>query len=343
MDRTIRFNSNFITYGTPLLLILFLVLLSHSSLFQWHPETLSIAITFDLALTVPLVYLFLIRKKKVPNTTAIPFFIGGLILASYLIPAEHQFYLSLIKQWVVPVVELAALTLVGRQVLKVLKAYKAQKNDSFDFHSIIRQAAGEVLPKRVDKILAFEISIIYYGFFHWKKVKLNANEFSYHRKSGTIAVLAILIFIIWIETFVLHILLQRWSPLAAWVLTILSLYSGFQLFGMLRSLSKRPVSIRKDILLLRYGIMSEAAIPFENIGSVELNTRQLAKEEPTCKLSPLGDLDSHNVLLHLKEATTVEGLYGMKKTCRTLALHLDEKESFKQTLEEAVSESSRTA
>ena len=338
MDRIIRFNPTLIVFAVPLLIMLSMIILSQSSWFQLHPAAFSAAITIDLAFTVPLVYLFLIRKRDISNTTAIPLFIVGLVLASFLIPADHQVYLRLIKQWVVPVVELAALALVGQKVRKILKAYNGQKSHSLDFHSQIREATKEVLPKKVSTIFAFEISLIYYCFLSWKKRKLQPNEFTYHKKSGTIAILAVLIGIVWVETLVIHILLERWSPLAAWILTVLSLYSGFQIFGMLRSLSKRPLSIQKGVLLLRYGIMSEATIPLDTIQSIELSSRQQAFDRQTRKLSPLGDLESHNVLIHLKEENKLQRLYGIKKTFTTIALHVDEKERFEQALRTALQE-----
>lgn len=338
MDRTSRFNHTLFAVGIPLLLMLTMVFLSQSSWFQSHPETLSAAITFDLTLTVPLVYLFLIRKKDIPTTTVLPLFILGIILASYLIPASHQFYLNQIKKWVVPVVELVALSFVTLKVRKIQKAYKARKDNSVDFHTLIQEASREVLPKKVDKVLAFEISLIYYGFLNWRKRKLLDNEFSYHKKSGTVAILSILIGIIWVETLVIHILMQRWSPLAAWILTGLSLYTGFQIFGMLRSLSKRPISIQNDALLLRYGIMSEANVPLESIDSIRLSSKQQTFDKHICKLFPLGELESHNVLIHLKNENILEGLYGFKKTCTTIALHIDEKERFEQALRTAMQE-----
>ena len=343
MERTLRINPNIIAIGIPLLLMLSVVWLSQSSWFQKHPESFSTAITFDLALTIPLLYLLLIWKKPIPKTTAIPFLIGGLLIGGYILPAEHQFLLKQIWQWVVPVVELGALLFVGLQVRKIHQSYKVQKSGSFDFHTVIQQAAKEVLPKGADKAFAFEISVFYYGFINWKKRKLQDHEFSYHKKSGTVAVLAVLIGIVWIETFVTHILLEMWSPLAAWILTGLSLYTGFQLFGTLRSLSKRPISIEKDTLHLRFGIIGEACIPLGNIDQLAFSSKQFPQDEHIRKLSPLGDLENHNVLIHLKETATLQGLYGMKKKCRTIALHVDEKESFKKALEEAIRKGEQAA
>ena len=56
----------------------------------------------------------------------------------------------------------------------------------------------------------------------------------------------------------------------------------------------------------------------------------------TRKLSPLGDFESHNVVIQLKNENTLNRLYGFKKTYKTIALHIDEKEQFKTRLENAL-------
>lgn len=336
MNYTIRFNQLIITFGLPLIMMFTVVWLSQSAWFQQQPGPLSIGIILDLTLTIPLVYLFLIRKKKVPKTTVIPFFIAGLVLASFIIPAGHQQLLTQIKTWILPLVEITAFTFVALKIRKIRKSYKAQKKETLDFYALIRQATQEVLPGKVSSFVATEIAVLYYGFFHWKSRKLTTHEFSYHKDSGAVALLAILIVIVLVETFAIHLLLQRWSPVVAWVLSCLSLYSASQIFGMLRSLSKRPILLFKDRLELRYGILGEATIPLENIESIELSFKDISLSTQVRKLSPLGDMENHNVLIHVKSENALEGLYGSKKTFTTLALHIDEKEKFRQALTEAL-------
>jgi hypothetical protein len=103
-----------------------------------------------------------------------------------------------------------------------------------------------------------------------KKRELKENEFSYHKDSGTITLLIAIIFIVAIETLVLHILLTKWSSLVAWILTFLSIYSGIQIFGFLKSMFKRPISIENNKLFLRYGIMNETTIDLKNIDNIEI-------------------------------------------------------------------------
>jgi len=63
--------------------------------------------------------------------------------------------------------------------------------------------------------------------------------------------------------------------LAAWMLTILSIYTGFQLLAFAKSFSKRPILIENNTLYLRYGIMSNAEIEIKNIKSIEISEKPL--------------------------------------------------------------------
>lgn len=336
MNLSIRFNRNIITFGLPLMIVFAMVLLSQAVSLQQQPEMLSKGIILDLTLTAPLLYFLLIRKRDIPKITIIPFFVYGLVIATFIIPNEHQSLLEQIKIWVLPVVEITVLIFVGVKVRRIQKNYKSDKNGNLDFYTAIRLASREVLPNKAAVFFATEMATFYYGFLHWKKRTLASHEFSYHKNSGTVAILAILMLMILVETFVIHILLQMWSPLAAWILSAASIYTVFQIFGMLRSLSKRPVSIENGKLELRYGIMGESSIPLENIDSIELSSKGLTLNEQIRKLSPLGDLDSHNVLIHVKNENLLKGIYGRKKTFKTLALHIDDKQRFVQELKKAL-------
>jgi hypothetical protein len=177
--------------------------------------------------------------------------------------------------------------------------------------------------------VATEIAVFYYGFIYWKKRKLEVNEFSYHKNSGTIGLLAAIIFIVAIETVTVHILLDKWSSIAAWIFTGLSVYSGIQIFGFLKSMFKRPIAIEGNTLYLRYGIMNEATIELNNIASIEISVKEIKLDTETRKLSFLGSLEPHNIMIKLKKEDTLTGLYGFRKTFKTLLLHIDKPNEFK--------------
>ncbi len=343
MNASLNIQKRGIIFAIPLLIISAMVLLTNSSLFTTHSNTLSIAITIDLLLTTPLIYFLLIRKTSIPKTTIVPFIILGVIVCSFILPSENQYYLSLFKTWVLPVIELFVLSFLIYNVVKARRLYKLNKtNTTADFFTILKTTCYEVLPKAAVIPFVTEIAVIYYGFINWKKRKLKSNEFSYHKDSGTIGLLIALLFLIAIETVAFHLLLSRWNTTAAWVLTGISIYSGIQILGFLKSMYKRPIAIEDDMLYLRYGIMNETTIHIQDIESIELHTKDIELNKTTRKLSFLGDLEGHNLVIKLKQEQILNGLYGIKRTYKVLALHVDKKHDFKDRIDSLLQQDSTT-
>nr|WP_288934228.1 hypothetical protein [uncultured Allomuricauda sp.] len=336
MNESLNIQKNLIIFGIPILIVGILVLIAKSSFFEVHPNRLSIGITIDLLLTVPVIYLMLIRKTSIPKTTVVPIIIVGMLICSIILPEENQFYLELFKTWILPIVELSIVSYIIHNVSKAVKQYKSNKIESADFFTTLKTTCYEMLPKIAVIPFVTEISVFYYGFVYWKKRELDENEFSYHKESGTITLLIAIIFIVAIETFVLHTLLTKWSNVAAWILTSVSVYSGVQLLGFLKSMYKRPILIKNGKLFLRYGIMNETIISIDNINSIELSSKDIELNKETRKLSFLGELESHNIIIRLKEENILTGLYGTKRKYRNLVLHVDKNAEFKDLLDNAL-------
>ncbi len=327
MNGTIFLSRNLITFGVTVSLFGILILLIKSPFLPGN-ETLVMGITADLLLIVPLVYFLLIRKTEIPKTTVIPIMIIGLFIGTYFLPNESQYYLNIFKTWIFPIVEISVLSIVIYNVRKVINQFKANKTKAFDFFTALKHTCYDILPKGVVIPIVTEIAVFYYGFIFWKRRELKANEFSYHKESGTVALLGAIIFIIGVETVVLHILLSRWSVIAAWILTFLSIYSGIQIFGFLKSMFKRPISIENGHIYLRYGIMAETNIDLKDIDSIEISSKDIEVNKETKKLSFLGDLESHNIIIRLKKENELVGLYGTRKKYKNLAMYIDDKNEF---------------
>ncbi|MFK7934317.1 MAG: hypothetical protein AB8G22_12465 [Saprospiraceae bacterium] len=328
-------NSRLLIFGTPLLLILFCVGLVNSPYFAQYPQDLATGITLDLVVTLPIVWFLLIRKTDIPKITVASSFILGLVIASYILPAEQQTLLALIKKVAFPLVETGVLLFVFYTFRKTWKAFKTEKNVRPEFYTALTTATQQVLPGRVGILLATEIAVVYYGIIAWRKHLLAANEYHYHKKSGIILVLYVFIGLLAGETFAMHILVEKWSPTVAWVLTGLSVYSAFQIIALTRSMSRRPIIMDKenDTLYLRYGFFSEATIKISDIERVEMTARSLPADQGLVELTPLGMLDSHNLVLHLKsDDNTLNSLYGRKSTFRGIAIYVDEKQRFVEEL-----------
>ena len=137
-----------------------------------------------------------------------------------------------------------------------------------------------------------------------------------------------------VETFVFHLLLIENYPVVAWILSGLSIYSGLQIFGFMKSLNQRPTQIDGNTLHLRYGILAEADLDIDTIDHVEFSTKSIEKEDGITFLSPIGELEGQNIILHFNTEQTLTGIYGLKKQFTKLALHIDDKDGFSALLNE---------
>lgn len=337
MNRIFNPNRTMIALGVTLSLFIVLTLIMTSSKVGVS-NTLDIAITADLLITIPLIYFLLIRKTSVPKTTVVPIMILGLILGSYMLPESSQTYLAVFKTWALPVIEISILVFVVYKVRKAVKSYRRMKDASLDVYTSLKNTCYEILPKAIVVPFATEIAVLYYGFINWRTRTLQDNEFSYHKNSGTPTLLIALVFLIAIETVAIHLLVMRWNVVVAWILSGLSIYTAIQVIGFAKSLSQRPISINQDTLSLRYGILNEVDISISDIDTLVISKKPIEKNKTTRTLSLLGDLESHNMILTLKNQYQLVGLYGIKRPFKVLAFHIDDPKDFEDKMKQKLSE-----
>lgn len=328
--------TRYLHIGFPLLIASSLWLLVQSSWFHSFPAELSSAITLDFLLTIPIVYFLLIRKTSINKLSVLSVAILGLIAAGFILPENQQNLLQNIRPIAIPMIELMVFTIIGIKLRQVILAARSHPDPSLDFFDLTQQAVKEVMPGRISGLMITEIGSIYYGLFNWKKRDLGENEYSYHNKNGILYTLFAIVFIVMVELFIAHILLVRWNPTVAWVLTALSAYSGLQLFALGKSIKRRPIKLdfASGMLKLRYGFFREADIPFDKITSIEMTTRLDEEDKTMGRFSALGFIDSHNLMLHLNRPTTLSGIYGMTKNYKSVAIFVDQKAEFVRKIEE---------
>jgi hypothetical protein len=339
MNKTITVGQ-FASFGIPIFVIGLIVFISNSTIFNINPHAVSIGITLDLILTVPLLHFFLIRKTSLPKITILPFFIIGLLVATIILPAENQQLLHFSKTWILPIVELVVLLIVVLKVREAISNYNHNKELAVDFFTALKSICSKLLPGYMAIFLASEIAVIYYGFIRWRKIKTSKHEFTYHKHSATMGLLITLIFLVLAETTIMHLLIAKWSLLIAWILTALSIYTSVQLLGFLKSIPLRPISITNDKVFLRYGILSETTVTIENIESVDISNKFITFDTVTRSLSPFRNIEGHNVIIRLKEENVISGLYGINRKFRILALHVDNKDEFKRQIDDLITSAS---
>lgn len=314
----------------PILLVGFLIALCRSQIFSSNPEQLAIAVTLDFIITLPLIYFLSIRNSQIPKFTVFTVFIIAFLSAGFILPQEHQSFYQLLKRFLLPAVEIAVIGFILFKVRALTIELKKQPGKSTDFYDTLSLATQNIFPGRIGQLLATEIAVIYYALRLKKNPSLSESQFSYNKKSGIISIISILLLLILVETFVIHLVVEKWSVALAWILTFFSAYACLQVLALLRSMSARLIEIDEDnqVLKLRYGFFAQTYIPFKLIDRIEESRKFLDSDSPIVKLSTLGSIDSHNLILHAKEELTIHKIYGMKKHFKALAFFIDEKEKF---------------
>lgn len=335
MTKSLKFSD--LIFLVPIFFVLSLVMLVNLPFYQTAPASLTYAVIFDLLLTTPLIYFLIIRKRNIPKITVVSVFMGCLFLAHYIIPTAQQTLLHQLEFWLVPIVEFCVISAIIFSAQKTILQFKAEKKKSPDFYTALGLACKAVLPKRVATIFAMEIAVVYYALFSWNaKPTAGITEFTSHKKNGITSVVYALMMIFLAETFAVHMLVDRWSELVAWVLTWFSLYTCLQLFALVRSLPRRLSYIDKieRRLYLRSGFFNETIIDIDTIKGIQLTARSLPEDGSIVKFSALGGMDTHNIILHLDEETIMQRIYGFQKSFTSLAIFIDEKDLFVNQLNE---------
>lgn len=327
MNKALSTYRNWMIFAVPVLSFLLLITLINATS-QQATNGLNLAFSLDLVLTVPLIYFLLIRKSSIPNTTVVPMMIIGLMIGYNFLPKDGQVYLDMFKTFVLPVIEIGVVGYALWSVCKAILQFKRDRGVAPDFYSALKATCHQLYPSRIAGFLVMEIAVVYYTFVPWKKYVPKHNEYTYHKKSGSSAIVGAFMFLVLIETVVVHILLEKWSVVVAWILTLSSIYLILQMTAMFKSVSRRPIKIEDGILKLRYGIMAETEIVMTDIIEVEKSRKSIEKIDHAIKLSPLGDMESHNVILKLNKPHTLDGVYGIKKEYETIALFVDDVDGF---------------
>lgn len=310
----------------PILIIGVLIFLSLGSELIVTPATFWYsALILDFTLTIPLVYFFLIRKKKISKFTIVPVFILGLVLSTLLIPSEEKGVLTFILNWVFPIVEIIVFAKISHTVFKLVKTLKQTRNQNTDFYEAFLEASAQIFPTKMKHIIASEASLIYYCFFAWRNPKLKSNEFSYHHKTPVVSLLYGFMLLIIAEGIGLHLWLDAYNSILAWVFSALSAYGILQVFGILKSIPKRPIVVNENEVLLKFGLLGSANLAKSNIESIYLNTKDIPEDIVDLKKLFLVD---HNILITLKNNQRVPGLYGLKKDAKHIALFVDQPTDF---------------
>ena len=289
----------------------------HTHLFARNPELGAWGVTFDLAITIPLVYYFaVVRTGAAKPITIAPVFVLGGALAARLLPHGQQAFVRELR-WVAAPLELVTLALVGGRLVAMRRAGMASDDPLARITAACREIFGS---SPLATVVAFEVTTAYYGLFAWWK-KAPREGYSVHERSGWGVIVAGLFLVIAGEGVGMHLLLARSFPRGAWLWTALDLYGALWIFGDYQALRLRRITLDDDALQIRFGLRASAIIPYSAIAAIEPQSGPFEKRKGTLKVSLI---DDPRTIIRLREPMTIQFIAGIRKTIDTVAILADD-------------------
>lgn len=322
----INYRRNYLAFG--LLAILLVTIECFLIQSTWFPLSgvLPTAVLLDFALTLPLVYYFLVlRPKRQGILFALPVALIGVRLATTLLPTLPQILNGSLEAALV-IFELAMMVTLFRAIRKVWQDMRATGQE--DFLDSIRTATATAHPAL--RLAAEEVSTFYYSLIGWrKKTPTGPDCFSYHRETSLGLMLGVLGFLCLPELGIVHYLVALWNHTAAWILTGLSIYSLFWIAALYQAARLRPLLLTEDHVALRVSLLWSAKVPYGQITTAERISVTTADPDAMA-LYLLGE---PNIRLTLATPITVLGIFGRRREATILDFAGDEPEQFLKQLQ----------
>ena len=130
----------------------------------------------------------------------------------------------------------------------------------------------------------------------------------------------------------MHLLLQRWSPIAAWISSAAGVYGLIWIVALRRSLALQPILIDARTVVLQIGFLWRVEFPREQIAACHRVTSGNAPARKEDGYLPLVVLNEPQWLIELAEPAIAHGLFGRRKAVTRIGLAVDDAEGFGGTL-----------
>ncbi|WP_251358780.1 PH domain-containing protein [Kangiella sp. TOML190] len=274
---------------------------THSPLNDFGQANFEWLYLLDGLLVLPILCFLCIKDKKEALIKAIVYACILVLIGSYIIPEQNKFFWRYLEtgRYIVLgtflIVEITAL-------LTVYLAIRSSLQKTKDPDLAIAEPVYNFLGKTpIANFLIFEVRIWTYALFARNVRPENFKgkyQFNYHLKDDAQSNAIGFILLIAAEMPIMHLIIHfLWSPLAANVITLLTLFSLLFFIAEYRAMGIRPITIDESSLNIRFGIYNNRVIPLSNIKSIS-STKSYIKRDRSIKRYNFSG--NPNVLIQLK-------------------------------------------
>jgi hypothetical protein len=307
------------------------VALVHAAAFTREPETLSFLVAIELVVLVPLAYwLLAVRRGRARPRPMLLVVVCSVLGARLVLPAAHRSFVTGAR-FLTLAIELG---ITAYAIWSVQRALRRTHDDGGegDVVELLQHTLATSFGQRTwIRAVAMEIATFYYALGgRGDRPPRGAVTFAVDASSaGTMAVGFGLVIVI--EAVVMHLLLMRWSLVAAVVLTGLSLYSLLWLVGDYRATRRRPVVLDGRRLVLRVGLRCHVVVEIDQLRSVRLVAWNGVPERAGGYLNTTRP-GRPNIVIEIRDPVRVTTLLGLQRSAQRIGLRLVEPQRFRNAI-----------
>lgn len=165
-------------------------------------------------------------------------------------------------------IEGALALIAARQAVGAVRRFRAGRCDGLDPWTAAEDAFAVVFPRPVARFLVLEPRV-WVCLVRWatRRYRPGPDDLPYHGRTVLGTFLVIVTLTTPVEILLFEVLIP-WAWLR-WVVLVLAIYALIWMFGLYASLVVLPHRLEPEGLLLRYGVLNHAFIPYASIARVE--------------------------------------------------------------------------
>lgn len=292
-------------------------------------------VAFDLLLLVPFGFLWVYRKGgRAAWVGAAALFGTGVVFGRLILPVESQHFwpvLVELRYGALAAVFAAQLVLIAIMLREVLRARATQN---------LETAVDAALAKRfgrqpIANLFRLEARMWLYALMRRPVTHPFPGHvhFHCHLQHGNASNQQAFLILALFEIPIAHILIHLFAgPTSAIVVTALSIYGLVFLLAEYRATVHRPVSIVREAMHLRYGVLNDVRIPLNRIIGIEPWQGPVRRAKGRLRCVGMG---AANVRVALRKGTVLARLVG-ERVIEEIFIGIDQPQQFRDALLAAI-------
>lgn len=256
----------------------------------------------DALFVLPLVCFFCVKDKKDAALKAVLLCCLAIFIGSMIIPEQSKHiwpYLENGRYVLLAIVILLEVFAIFTVYTAISVAVRGGRDPDIAISNAVKKLFGDTF---LADVFSLETRMWLFALFSGRVVNesyTGDTHFFYDKKDGARSNQLGFILLILLEIPLMHLLLHfTWSPLAANIISLLTVAGLVFFIAEYRATAKRPISLSEGTLIVRYGLYQPFLLPVNNIKTMRSNNKFIKRSRAIKRYNYSG---VPNVIIRLEE------------------------------------------